>query len=162
MHNFLRTLRLVLRYKATLAVSTFTAIMVALLWGFNIGGAYPIIAIITENKSVQQWLADDIQNSAAKIAELETQIAKLEKEKAKAPPADLARIERNLRVKNTSLDVERNHKARIEMYQPWAERYLPHDPYQTVFVIMMVISLGYILKNIFLCLLYTSPSPRDS
>jgi subfamily B ATP-binding cassette protein MsbA len=150
MHNFFRTLRLVLRYKATLAVSTFTAIMVALLWGFNIGGAYPIIAIITENKSVQQWLADDIKSSEAKITDFETQIATLEKKKIAAPAADVARIERDLRAKNTSLDVERNHKARIEMYQPWAEKYLPHDPFQTVFVIMMVISLGYILKNIFL------------
>jgi subfamily B ATP-binding cassette protein MsbA len=150
MHNFSRTLRLVLRYKTTLALSTFTAIMVAALWGFNIGGAYPIIAIITENKSVQQWLSDDIKSSDTKIAGLETEIAALEKAKAAAPPAQIARIERDLRARNTSLDVERNHKARIEMYQPWAEKYLPHDPFQTVFVIMMVISLGYILKNIFL------------
>jgi ATP-binding cassette, subfamily B, bacterial MsbA len=150
MHNFLRTLRLVLRYKTTLALSTFTAIMVAVLWGFNIGGAYPIIAIITENKSVQQWLADDIKNSDVKIADFETQIDALKAKAAAANPQEKPAIESELQAKRNMLQVEQDHKARIERYQPYAEKYLPHDPYQTVFVIMMVISLGYILKNIFL------------
>jgi hypothetical protein len=43
MKNFLRILRLILRYKGTLVASAFTAIMVAILWSANIGGIYPLM-----------------------------------------------------------------------------------------------------------------------
>src|SRR5262245_24240392 len=74
MQNFFRTLRLVFRYKWTLAGSTFTAIMVAALWGINIGGAYPVLAIITSGESVQKWMREDADQSRKKIEALTASI----------------------------------------------------------------------------------------
>ncbi len=71
MNNFYRALRLIFRYKWTLAASCFTAIMVAVLWGANIGGAYPVIGIITNNQSLQQWVDASIDTSQKKIADLQ-------------------------------------------------------------------------------------------
>ena len=85
MKNFFRVLRLVLRYKWTLAASTFTAIMVALLWSVNIGGAYPVFGIITNNQSLQDWVDGEIDKSNANIVKFDGAIHDLE---AKLPNAN--------------------------------------------------------------------------
>jgi ATP-binding cassette, subfamily B, bacterial MsbA len=163
MHNFYRTLRLVYRYKWTLVASTFTAIMVALLWGLNIGGAYPVLAVITSGDSVQTWLKNSIDDSQKKIADYEAKINSLndqlkdvEAKIAAAPPdqADLhvkqLHLEHDLAAQSNLLKAERSYSKRCQFFQPYAEKYLPADAYGALVVIMMVISLGYILKNIFL------------
>src|SRR5262245_9779333 len=101
MKNFFRALRLIFRYKWTLVASTFTAIMVALLWGFNIGGAYPIINIITQNKPLQDWVDEDIQASRKKIAELQSRVKDLEAELAAAAPGDKPALENKLNANST-------------------------------------------------------------
>ncbi len=80
MKNFYRTLRMVFRYKWTLAASTFTAIMVALLWGLNITGAYPVLAVISSNKSLQEWIRDDITQTQTRIDALTAKAGQLEAE----------------------------------------------------------------------------------
>ncbi len=59
MRNFGRTLRVVLRYPGTLAASAVCAILVAVLWGANISGVYPIVEIIFGGKggqTLQGWI----------------------------------------------------------------------------------------------------------
>ena len=150
MNQFFRAFRLVFRYKWTLAASTFTALMVALLWGVNIGGALPVITVITQNKSLQQYLDDDIRSSQGKISKLEDDVKTAKADLAVAPADQQATLQRNLRSKENSLSVEQKHLSRDQHIKPYLDAYLPHDPYKALFLIMMVISAGYILKNIFL------------
>jgi subfamily B ATP-binding cassette protein MsbA len=152
MANFFRVLRLVLRYKWTLAASSFTAIMVALLWGSNIGGAFPVLAVIAQKKSLQQWIDEQIATSQTNIQKLETDSKDLQAQLAGAPPANLADLQSRLRTNDRSLAAERKHLGRFQFFKPYVDAYLPHDPYQTVVLILMIISAGYILKNIFLVL----------
>jgi ATP-binding cassette subfamily B protein/subfamily B ATP-binding cassette protein MsbA len=164
MNNFFRALRLVFRYKWTLAASTFTAIMVALLWSLNIGGAYPVLAVITSGQSVQDWLADSIVQSQkkvddfnAKISTLQADIDNVQAAWAAAPVDDQKSLQtKQLRLKHelasqtTSLEAEQSYLKRCKFFQPYVGKYLPADAYTALVVIMMAISLGYILKNIFL------------
>ncbi|HZZ27777.1 MAG TPA: ABC transporter ATP-binding protein [Pirellulales bacterium] len=179
MNNFYRTLRLVFRYKWTLAASTFTAIMVALLWGLNISGVFPVLAVISSHESLQDWLRDDIAQTQTKIdgltaktEQLQTEVkekqAELKEKKdaqASAAPADqqpsadqnhllveLHRLQSELTTGRNGLRAEQSHLKHCLLFQPYVEKYLPGDAYQALFVIMMVISAGYILKNIFLVL----------
>jgi ATP-binding cassette, subfamily B, bacterial MsbA len=151
MANFFRVLRLVFRYKWILAASSFTAIMVALLWGLNIGGAFPVLAVIAQKKSLQQWVDEQIATSQDAIQKLQANCKELEAQLAGAP-ANAAGLQAELRTKEHSLDAEQKHLGRFQYFKPYVDAYLPHDPYQTVVLILMVISVGYILKNIFLVL----------
>ncbi|HEY2828052.1 MAG TPA: ABC transporter transmembrane domain-containing protein, partial [Pirellulales bacterium] len=157
MNNFYRTLRLVFRYKWTLAASTFTAIMVALLWGFNISGAYPVLAVISSNESLQNWLNNDIQKTQKNIDDLNTKIEAIQADiktqndpQVTASSTNLPRLQAELSTDHSSLKAEQSHLKRCQFFQPYVEKYLPGDAYAALFVIMMVISAGYILKNIFL------------
>jgi ATP-binding cassette, subfamily B, bacterial MsbA len=150
MKNFFRVLRLVLRYKWTLAASTFTAIMVALLWGANIGGAFPAIQIIVSGQSVQDWLKADIKTTQQTIADLSTDNKTLETKIATADADQKRALQIELNKSNRRLSAERRHLSRSEWIQPYADAWLPAKAYPTLVVILMVISLGYIVKNIFL------------
>jgi ATP-binding cassette, subfamily B, bacterial MsbA len=149
MNNFFRTLRLIFRYKWTLAASTVTAILVAILWGANIGGAYPVIEIVTNNQSLQTWVDNGIATAKGEIKKLEEGKQKIEAEIA-AGAADRDALERELSRKNSALKVQNKLLASREWWKPYIDNYLPNDPYKTLVVIMMIISAGYILKNIFL------------
>ena len=72
--------------------------MVAALWGINIGGAYPVLAIITSGESVQKWLREDGEQSKKKIEALtvsirehEADLEKLTTELKEAPARHLKR-----------------------------------------------------------------------
>lgn len=152
MSNFFRTLRLVLRYKWTLAGSFITAVLVALLWGANIGGAYPVIEIITRGHSLQTWIDTEIQEAETTLASLQASEKQLQAQVEAALGDEKTRLEAQLIAVRNRADSEARFLAGRKRLKPFIDEYLPHDPYQTLVVVMMVISLGYILKNVFLVL----------
>ena len=93
MNNFARVVRLALHYRLTVATAFLSALVVAGLWGGNIGAVYPFMKVAFEGKSLQQWVGDEIvkarQTAAQQAARLET----LQKESAAAPPEHQATIE---------------------------------------------------------------------
>ncbi len=50
----------------------------------------------------------------------------------------------------TRTQAEQKYLSRCQWFQPYIDRYLPNDPFKTLFVILMIISAGYVVKNIFL------------
>src|SRR5262249_32140809 len=117
MANFFRVLRLVLRYKWTLAASSFTAIMVALLWGSNIGGAFPVLAVIAQNKSLQQWIDGEIESSQTRIQKLETESNDLQAQLAGAQAANITDLQSQLRTIGRSLQAERKRLGRFQFFK---------------------------------------------
>lgn len=150
MKNFLRTFRFTLRYRWTVAASCFTALMVAALWAINIGGVYPIVEVIFRGQSLQQWSASEIQDSQQKIAEFEAQSAQLTTELAAAPHDQQPPISLKLDSVQARLASERNHLGLHEWIKPYIDRYMPADPFQTMLVVMLALTAGYIFKNVFL------------
>ena len=82
MGNFGRVLRLTLRYPMTLVTSIVCAIGVAVLWGGNIGAAYPVLQIALNGKSLQEGIVEEIQHSTERIAGFKTEIASLHEQLA--------------------------------------------------------------------------------
>lgn len=150
MKNYARTLKRVLHYRGTIAASIVCALMVALLWGANIGGAYPVVEVIFRGQSLQQWVAQDIAQSRAKIANQERRLAQLDADLAQPQPVLREALETERADLEYSLDSERTFLSGREWLQPYLENYLPQDKFQTLVVIMMVLLGGTILKNIFL------------
>jgi len=56
MQNFLRILRSSTKYRWTIAGILTSSILVAFLWGANIGALFPVIKIAVKNKPLQVWL----------------------------------------------------------------------------------------------------------
>ena len=54
--NFARVVRMAIRYKFTFAASIVSALMVAVFWGANIGAVYPVVEVVLQDHSMQQWV----------------------------------------------------------------------------------------------------------
>jgi ATP-binding cassette subfamily B protein/subfamily B ATP-binding cassette protein MsbA len=155
MKNFGRTLRLVLRYPWTLAGSAICAIMVAMLWGGNIGGMYPIVEIIFGNgggQTLQAWIDGEIAKEETNLVAINTGIADLKERLNAAPAADREGLAVQLQHQQADLATSESILERRRWLRPYIHNYLPDDAFQTIVLIVGVVILGTLLKDVFLVL----------
>ncbi len=150
MNNFSRTLRLALRYRLTFAASICCALSVALLWGVNIGGVYPIVEVIFHGQSMQQWATSEIDKGQLEVQHQQQMIAELQAELAAAPAAEQFRVNNQLSRCQRRLDAEQTALSRVRTLQPYIEHYLPNDPFRTLALIMGLLMFGTVIKDVFL------------
>ena len=91
MKNFRRVLGMACRYRWTLTGALLSALGVGILWGGNIGAVYPFVKVVLEGKSMQGWVADEIDRSGRAIDDLNRQVEKAEAQLAAAPAEKQAR-----------------------------------------------------------------------
>ncbi len=152
MNNFVRTLRLCLRYRRTVAASVFSSLVVAVLWGGNIGAVYPIVEVTLQEESLGHWVNGQIADSQRKIAEfqgeLETRAAKLRT--ANAAEQELLDVE--IGRLDVRLAAEQQALARYQWLKPPIDRYLPTDPFLTLVALIAALMVGTVVKDTFLTL----------
>ena len=153
--NFGRVVRMAIRYKFTFAASILSALVVAVLWGANIGAVYPVVEVVFKNKSMQQWIDEKIVENratvAAKTAELEQSAAAAgRRENSGDDPAAVRNStghpQRRGRTRNEPATVLRAS----ELAKPYIDAYLPADPFQTLVFITVFLLMGTVLKDLFL------------
>ena len=93
MNNFSRVVRLALHYRFTVAGSLLSALVVAILWGGNIGAVYPFMKVAFEGKSLQQWIDAEIVKSQHTATEQTARAETLQRELAAAPAERRAALE---------------------------------------------------------------------
>jgi ATP-binding cassette subfamily B protein/subfamily B ATP-binding cassette protein MsbA len=155
MKNFGRTLRLVSRYPGTLAASAVCAILVAVLWGANIGGMYPIVEIIfgdQKGQTLQVWIDKEIAKEQATLAAIDWRIAAVEAQLREAARPTRGELEAQLAREQADRDTSQTILARRQWLRPYIYDYLPHNAFQTIVLIVAVVVIGTLLKDVFLVL----------
>lgn len=148
MKNFSRVLRLALRYRLTFAASIISALLVAGLWGANIGTIYPFVEVAFQNKSLQNWAAQRLAAAQEGIEQSRREIERLE---AQVPgPAHAAEARSSaLRLARLRLEAQQKALERYRWLKPWIDRYLPEDPFTTLCWLAGVLLVGTLLKDAF-------------
>ncbi len=152
MGNFGRVVRLALRHYWTVAASVFCALVVAVLWGGNIGFIYPIVEVVGLNQSLSTWADNSIDTARRTIAEQGAAEERLNKQLAQAPPEAKAAISRDLRTATTRRQAAERDLALTERLKPWIDAYLPDDPFQTLAVLVGVLLVLTVVKDAFMAL----------
>jgi len=139
MNNFVRSLKLALRYRYTLAGAVASALAVAVLWGGNIGAVYPLVEISFKGESLPDWTAREIDEQRRTLVDLDAKLAAL--------PADAEARG------NASLEVAAKRRT-LELYE-WAQQkivlpYLDVGPFQTLVLVVGLLLLGTLVKSAFL------------
>jgi len=157
MGNFVRVLRLSLRYRWTVAASAVSALIVALFWGANITAVYPFVEVVFRGQSLQQWAERSIENSRQVIAQCDAEIASLEARLASrrdSPDTENAGVDRQLRLAIQQSSARRQAEEialkRTLWLQPYIEQYVPHDPFRTLLLITLALIVGTLVKDVFL------------
>ncbi len=150
MKNFSRVLRLALRYRFTLAGAIVCALVVAVLWGANIGAIYPFVEVTFQGESPQQWIADEIKHAQRTQAELAGRIEQLKAKSAHAPPERQRALRAKIGLVESRVAAELRAEQRYRLIQPYIRSYLPNDPFKTLALVTGFLLLGTIVKDLFL------------
>lgn len=152
MGNFARVVRLALRHRWTVAASFICALVVAVLWGGNIGFIYPIVEVVGLNQSLSTWADNSIDTARQTIAEQSVVEERLNKQLVQAPPEAKAAIAGELRTATTRRQAAEGDLRRCQWLKPWIDTYLPDDPFQTLAVLVAVFLVLTVVKDSFMVL----------
>ncbi len=145
--NFLRTLRMACRYRFTLVGATLAALGVAVLWGGNIGAVFPFVKVVLEGKTIQNWVAEEIDHSGQTIRELDAQIATAQAQAAAPPAEQQPKLEAAVRSLQSRRGTEQLARDWYVRAKPHLDRWLPNDPFQTLVLVVVALMIGTLLKN---------------
>jgi ATP-binding cassette, subfamily B, bacterial MsbA len=152
MNNFARTLRLCLRYRRIVIVTALSSLIVAVLWGGNIGAMYPVVEVTLQGQSLGHWVNEQIAQSERNCADFAQQIAGAE---AALPTVDVAQrsvLERKSSHLGMRLAAEERALARYRWLKSPIDRFLPTDPFLTLVVLISGLLVATIVKDAFLTL----------
>ncbi len=152
MRNFSRTLRLGLRYRWTLAGAMICSLLVALMWGGNIGAIYPIVEVVFKGDSLHEWVDEKIDSSQSQLRQLATDVKRLESQAAPSDRSDpeQSKADLNLALARSQYETEQSALARYEQLRPYIKAYAPNGPFQTLVLVIGLLVLGTLIKDLFL------------
>ena len=150
MHHFLRAVRLALQQRFTLAGGIFCSLMVALLWGANLGTVYPFVLVVLQNRSIQDWVDEEIATKQAELTKVKAERASLQRDAATAPAAQRRQLEERAARRASEQETLEKSLGALRWAQPRVHRFLPDRPFTTLVLIVALLLLGTLLKDGFL------------
>ncbi|NLF07446.1 MAG: ABC transporter ATP-binding protein [Pirellulaceae bacterium] len=153
--NFGRVVRMAIRYKFTFAASLISALLVAIFWVANIGAVYPVVEVIFEDKSMQQWIDQRIAENQAIIADKSVELTEADAQLAAIDRSDaqqLRNVQRRVADLQTELASAKTSLRGCEIAKPYIDAYLPQTPFQTLLVVTGLLLAGTLIKDLFLVL----------
>ncbi len=152
MKNFTRALRDSLRYWKAILLATFFSMLVAALWGGNIGALFPVIQVTLGEESLQHWIETEITTAEQKIADLSAEMVTLEQQLEVAAAGDRPEYEKRIEQLQAELSNQEASVKSSRRFQPLIERFLPTDPFQTVVWVIVLVIIGTFVKHLFILL----------
>lgn len=151
MKNFYRALALALRYRWRVAALFACSLLVGILWGANISAIFPLIEIAFKGKSPQQWIAGEIAEQVERIDDLDDRERALAAQWAAAKPAseEARAIEREQALLAARVRAERDALAVNRWLEPLIIRWMPHDSFRTLALVVGILLVGTLLKSVF-------------
>lgn len=147
MKNFVRAVRIALRYRFTIIGSFLCALLIAALWGANIGAMYPLVEVSFRSSSMREWIAEEIAASQAVITRQEDALTELRRRQPLAEAAEQRELERQITFEHSRLQAERDALARSLWLQPYIERFTPTKPFHTVLWIVVALLVSTAVKG---------------
>ncbi len=152
--NFGRVVRMAIRYKLTFAASIFSALVVAVFWVANIGTIYPVVEVIFEGQSMQQWIDLKIEENQTAIATKSAEATELREQLTALGDGGGPQQRKNLQSEVANLETELSSASATlrgcKIAKPYIDDYLPGSPFQTLLVITGLLVVGTLIKDVFL------------
>ncbi len=168
MHNFLRALKLTLKFKWNIVGIILSSILLALCWGGNITAVYPLVQVSFQGDTVSSWLEKEIASQEERIAGFKRERYEIlglalpesneadedgsaafsEEALVKAEDALDAHDRQRLSVLNAQLKDAEKLLKKYQWGQPYVDRWTPKDPFMTVVVLMLFVLGATLIKSI--------------
>jgi ATP-binding cassette subfamily B protein/subfamily B ATP-binding cassette protein MsbA len=165
MKNFLRALRYCWPYRWRLLFSFLFAVFAAVLWGLNFTAIYPVLKILSNDQTLQEWVNDRIDDIEKEIdgdavkgrKGLQTAVEELTQEYKQSddwPPSGFKEKHRRDLSAQLAKAVSQLEAARVTL---WRHRFLkdnvfrllPHSRFQTLVFITVMLVVAVAIKGLF-------------
>lgn len=153
MSNFRRAIGMALKYRWSLVGSIVCSLGVAIMWGANIGAVYPFIEVVFHDKSLHDWVDEQIADAKTTNEKAASSIQELEK--AIANPVVVpgeTREQQQAALEQAKTDL-RDSESKIQYYQyfePTIKNYTPDSAFMTLVWIVVFLAVGTAVKCAFL------------
>lgn len=150
MKNLRRALGMAFRYKWSIITSSICAILVAVLWGANIGGVLPLIEIVFNGKSLHDMVDQRIVDSGQAIEQSREKISELQAGLPSGSPHQQTTALKQIAFGEDLIRAEQSKIRTMEKIRPWIERYTPDDAFQTLILVFGLLFAATVLRCILL------------
>lgn len=147
MNCFLRVLRIALGHRLNVAAGMTCSVLVALLWAFNLAAIWPVVDVIMQDRSMQDWVRIERDAAAELLAASRAEVKKIESELVGAGADQQAPLHQGLAVAQAEAAQSARLVQRMELLKPWVDRWLPATPFETLLVVCAFVMGGTLLKN---------------
>lgn len=134
-----------LKYRWSLIGSILCSLLVAVMWGANIGAVYPLIEVVFNNNSVDEWIDQRIETSQGAIEQAESEIAALENQIGLTLGEDQAA--RQIAILNSRRRAEQGKLESSLKLKPWVEKYAPSTRFGALLWITGFLVLGTLIRS---------------
>lgn len=146
MKDFLRVLKIASRQRMALLSCVLTSLVIAMLWGMNIGALYPMVEVVFKGDSIPGYVQNKITDSTEKLATLDLKIDSLRQSIFKAVGDQKSKLEMELRYSKLERSALSTSLSWLQWVQPTINRYLPTKPYPTLLAIIAFLMVGTVIK----------------
>ncbi len=101
-------------------------------------------------ESLRQWIDSEAASAQQATAESAARIKRYQALLAQTPPTRQRGIRAEIVLVESRVKAERDALGYFRWFQPYVDRYLPHDPFKTVILITGLLLLGTVGKDLFL------------
>lgn len=156
MKNFLRALRHTVPYRGRLFLSVVCAVCAAFLWSINFTAIYPVMKILRNNESLQDWIEHEIEETQRHIDEWQPQLQQRikQQEALRDLPASSQRdrqeqdLAREMAKLESKLSTARNELYRFQWVKSLLQ-FLPADRFRSLAALIGVLVVAVGIKGIF-------------
>ncbi|HUR55161.1 MAG TPA: ABC transporter ATP-binding protein, partial [Gemmataceae bacterium] len=158
MRSFVRTLKYTWPYRWRLAASIVCALLVAALWGGSLALISPVLTILSTEKNLQQWVADEIEQCNRAINKLEQEELTPHQNKLQQVKDNPAAEDRENGIRRLGHDVAqieakisdlRRSVYRYQLLNVQVVRHLPRDRFETFLWIVCAVIVCVAIKGVF-------------
>ncbi len=146
MKDFVRVLRIALRQRAALLGCVLTSVIVALLWGTNIGALYPMVDVVFKGNGFPEYVNEKLIDLEGDRVANDQKIDSLKAELATADASLIGELTRSLQYAEFERISIEESLSFWQRAQPYIVQYAPTDPYHTLLVIIGFLMLGTVIK----------------
>ena len=152
MNNFGRVLKIAARRRFALVGILFSSLVIAVLWGANIGTLYPLVEVVFKGDSLPSYVASRIETTQVDLTELDQQLLGISQSLSLARDDEKIALQVEMQTLESRRAVVRESNAWFVKVQPWIDRYAPDGPYQTLMLVVALLVGGTALKLLALML----------
>ncbi len=146
MNHFSRVLRMAARRRWSFLGILVTSLMIALLWGANIGTLYPLVEVVFEGDNLPNYVNVKLKEADKKAKEFDTSNAALRAKLDGASEADQNKIRRLIESNEAKRVMIVESVEYLEAAKPTIDKYAPRGAYATLLVIVAILIGGTALK----------------